>query len=89
MTVAEAWSLAPSEIVRWLTVRGEALTEERLDFGRLIALGFNNPKALSQEIREHFQAKRMSRVAAKGGIDAVAEMFRMAGVRVIDEAREG
>lgn len=88
MSVAEAWGLAPAEIVRWLQVRGDASTEERLEFGRLIALGFNSPKSLGEEIRRYLHAKRMSRVSEKGGVEAVAEMFRMAGIPVIDQTKE-
>lgn len=88
MSVAEAWSLAPSEIVRWLLVRGDASVEERLEFGRMVALGFNNPKAIAEEIRRYLHAKRMSRASEKGGVEAVAEMFRMAGIPVIDQTKE-
>lgn len=84
MLPSEAWSLAPCEIVWWLSARGEARTVENFEFGRLMAVAFNNPKILGQEIREWQQAKRLQAIEKKGGIESVAEMFRMAGVHVVD-----
>lgn len=85
---SEAWALAPCEVSWWLQVRGVAKVEDGFEFGRMIALGFNNPRILSREMREWYDRKRLQAASAKGGIEAVAEMFRMAGVQVIDRTSE-